>query len=134
MAEGIRKVDDNAASHRGTGKYMGHAIWSKKVVELFEAHGPALFKTKGVVRHEHVVPANDLARALLSHPAETTVDEMVELITKYSRVAIITVEEDSLLKRMMPKGWNHTDTSHDNIFVRYHNAGLFDSLVFFAET
>ena len=79
-------------------------------------------------RHEHVVPAIDVAKLLLKMPRSSSVEDVIAAIDIYGIVAIITREEDSKLPKTMPKGWDQTDTSTENLYARYVAAGLFGEL------
>jgi hypothetical protein len=131
IAESLRKLHDMAVSAKGQGKFLGHyPRWSKTVQEDY-AQDNAVFlnMTKcRKYRHEHVVPVLDVAKILLKLPATSTIDDILNAMDTYGIVAIITREEDSKLAKGLPKGWNSNDTSVDNLYVRYINAGLFGEL------
>ena len=131
IVESLRKLHDLAVSEKGKGKYLGHyPRWSKTVLEDY-ACDKKVFSDKNKrakYRHEHVVPAVDVAKILLAMPAESSVDDVINVIDTYGVVAIITREEDSKLPKAMPKGWVSSDTSARNLYARYVAAGIFGEL------
>lgn len=131
IVESLRKLHDLAVSEKGKGKYLGHyPRWSKTVLEDYNRDN-TVFTNKNKrtkYRHEHVVPAMDVAKILLTMSPESSVDDVINVIDTYGVVAIITREEDSKLPKAMPKGWDSTDTSHENLYARYVAAGIFGEL------
>jgi hypothetical protein len=129
LTEAIRKLHDHAQSHRGKGKYEGHAHWSRKALQLLTDSGNRLTDIKGKLAHEHVVPVNIVVGKLLALPLTSSIDVFEKIITDFSVVAILTKEEDALLRaaklhKSMPSNWDHQDP-----WIRYRNVGLYAEIV-----
>lgn len=131
IVESLRKLHDLAVSEKGKGKYLGHyPRWSKTVLQDYTLD-QQVFSDKNKrtkYRHEHVVPAMDVARILLNMSPKSSIDDVINVIDTYGIVAIITREEDSKLPKAMPKGWNSIDTRPENLYARYIAAGIYDQL------
>lgn len=70
---------------------------------------------------EHIVPKQeylqDKCEKLVKEKKEAAIQEVIELIKKYWKIAVVTSEENKrLLVRTMPKGWNEGD----DLFERYN--------------
>jgi len=72
---------------------------------------------------EHMVPKHKYLQkpcVAMAKKGQLNENDVVKLVNKYWKIAIITVEEDKLLKgKTMPKGWDGED-----IFLRYTAAGI----------
>jgi hypothetical protein len=80
--------------------------------------------------HEHVVPVKYIVNEVLfKNPNGTNLKTYIDQIREYAVVAIITKEEDEILKQRgvndsMPDNWEQM-----GIFARYIQAGIFDNIV-----
>lgn len=128
IAEGIRKIHDHAASHRGIGKYRGHAHWSRDALYVLDRSGGALGRARSELTHEHVVPVRTLVGQLVSLGSSATPEACASVIKSRSIVAVITKAEDALLRmhklhNTMPSDWDGKD-----LWARYRVVGLYDSI------
>jgi hypothetical protein len=128
LGEGIRKLHDCATSFRGCGKYLGHAHWSRNALRLLHQNGGTERGITKLLSHEHVVPVGVVLSILLRNGTRASVTEIEKLIHRFSVVAIITRDEETLLtaaglKNKMPEGWNGRD-----VWARYKAVGLYECI------
>jgi len=90
----IRKLHDFGECSRGRGKYLGHPCWSREARKLLEGNSDKVRGIIGKLSHEHVIPVGVVVTELLARPAQTSVREFEELITRLSLVAIVTRTEE----------------------------------------
>ena len=128
LREGLRKLHDHADSHRGPGKYLGHACWSQGALRVLRDANGKRKDYKNSLRHEHVVPARVVVDLLVCLGKSATPDLCAKLIERYAVVAIITRKEDLAfsangLSNRMPDGWDGQD-----IWARYKLVGLYEQI------
>jgi hypothetical protein len=127
IGEGIRKLHDCATSFRGSGKYLGHAHWSRTAIERLKKNGGTERGITNLLSHEHVVPVGVVLDKLLNN-CQKSIADIEELIRCFSVVAIVTREEESLLSEAglrgkMPNNWDGRD-----VWARYRTAGLYERI------
>lgn len=125
VGEGLRNLHNSASSHRGKGKFLGQSHWSIEALEVLARACGNIRPASRLLRHEHVVPVNIVSHCLLNVESGATLGDCAELIMRYSRVAIITREQDTELRNAglsgkMPEGWDRND-----IWARYKVTGLY---------
>lgn len=125
LREGLRKLHDHAKSHRGDKKYLGHADWSRAALRELRLADGDVDKVHHKLRHEHVVPVSVVVDLLVDLGRQATPEACEKVIRRYSRVAIITRNEDKLfgeahLSNSMPDNWNGRD-----LWARYKLVGLY---------
>jgi len=128
LREGLRKLHDCAESHRGDKKYLGHADWSKAALRELRLASGDIEKAKLRLRHEHVVPVKVVVDLMVELGRQATSESCEEVIRRFSRVAIITRDEDKLfgkahLSNSMPEDWDRRD-----IWARYKLVGLYGKI------
>jgi hypothetical protein len=131
LREGLRKLHDHAILGRRRGKYLGHAYWTRQAIQVYISAGKDLRVAASSLRHEHAVPANVVIERMLSLGDAATTEACARIITRFSRVAIITREQDNILQqnqvaRRMPDDWNGTD-----VWARYRKAGIYGDLTLY---
>ena len=128
LAEGIRKIHDSAESHRGRGKYKGHAYWSRQALDLLNQSNGKLGLIRLQLAHEHVVPVREVIRQLRRLGPEVDSNQCVSVIQEWAVVAIITREQDALfakhgLQHSMPPDWDG-----QRKWARYEHVGLWQHI------
>jgi len=129
LAEGLRKIHDNATSSRGKGKYLGHSLWSKNALALLGEAKGNVRSISSELAHEHVVPVAVVIDKLLALGKSPDASACEALIRKWSIVAIVTRAENRLLssaglKNAMPDLWDD-----DDCWARYRAVGLLGSIL-----
>lgn len=124
LAEGIRKIHDQAHSQRGKGKYLGHALWSKKALALLDQADGRISAIKRELAHEHVIPVSVVIDKLLELGSNADPESCEKVIRTWSIVAIVTRDENAVLSRYklgktMPPSWDGKDP-----WARYRHADV----------
>ena len=108
LVEGFRKAHDKAVSTFGSGKFLGHTLWSEKALKLLLESGNVDKNLTDRLRHEHAVPLiYFVEKILFKIDPEASLDFIYETIKKFGVVVIIARDEDTLLKpkNSMPQIW-----------------------------
>jgi hypothetical protein len=125
LREGLRKLHDHATFGRGKGKFLGHPNWSKDALHILRKSDLKINEAKSQLRHEHVVPVDDVVRMLIAQGKAATKESCQEIIQKFSLVAIITRDEDRLLTRSNNalESWDSAD-----LWSRYKAIELYENM------
>ena len=118
LREGLTKFVSNAfLKLNGKNKYLQGDFYSVEARARIDSGD-----FTGLV-YEHMVPKTRYIQGPCEEKAkrgQLNVSDVLDLLDRYWKVAVVTKEEDRLLaKSMMPDGWDG-----QNIFIRYERAGV----------
>lgn len=115
----LREASNHVGKNSDTPKHSAQYMSSKAEKSMVEGHYDDLIA-------EHVVPVSVLNQLIVELPVSGK-HEIAEVLRKYVIRAVVTKEEDYLLKeaglqKSMPEGWGDTDRA--NPFARYEAVGI----------
>lgn len=118
MQEGLNKFLSNALIFMNKkNKYKQADYYSKEAIEKLKKND-----MRGLV-FEHMVPKTRYIQGPCIEEAKQnrlTIDFIVNLLNKYWKIAVITIDQDKMLLRTkMPNNWDQED-----IFARYRAVGI----------
>ena len=112
------------AVNKSNPSYRGNA--NKKNVRYVSSAAVPHLAQKGPVVAEHLIPISVLlnSRLYVSMDPVVGTDDLVRLVKQYANMALISVEEDALLRKYklqskMPANWDGAD-----LFARYRAVGI----------
>jgi len=117
LREGLNKFLSNAFLRLNQKrKYLQGDYYSKEALRKLS------LQDYSDLVYEHIVPKQKFIQRPCEEAAkekELTLEFVTTLLEKYWHIAIITKDEDKIITRCMPNGWNGKD-----LFVRYQSAGV----------